>query len=320
MKAFIYKKYGPPSNLQLVEIDKPVPKEKEVLIQVEAVSLNASDYEMLVGSPMYTRMWGFRKPRKTILGSDVVGIVEAVGSKVKNFKSGDEVVGDCLGQWGGLAEYVCIAEKNLIHKPSGLDSVEVATLPQAGVVALQGIQYKNIVGQGSKVLINGAGGGSGTFAIQLAKKLGAEVTAVDCSEKLELMTSLGADHFIDYKKEDCTKSDKKYDLVLDLIAAHSVFEYKKILAEKGVYLLVGGELPYIFKALFFGGIISLFSKKTMKILGVIQNKGLEELVVMYDSAEILPQIHEVFSLEDSANAFELLGRGKVKGKVVIKID
>jgi len=318
MKAVVFKNYGPPTNLKLEEVEKPVPKEKEVLIKVQAVSLNASDMEMVKGEPYYTRMWGLFKPKYTTIGSDIAGVVEAVGSKVTQFKIGDEVLGDNFEKWGGMAEYVCASESVLIAKPDSITFEQAAAIPQAAVVALQGLRDKGKIQAGEKVLIVGAGGGTGTFAIQLAKMIGANVTAVDSEIKLDLMRSLGADEVINYEKENCTKGDQKYDLILDLVGPHGVMEYKRILAPKGRYAIVGGSIPRILSVLFLGGIISLLSSKKMGILAHAQNqKDMSYIVELIQEGKVKPIIDKVFSLDESAEAMAYLTKGKAKGKVVI---
>jgi NADPH:quinone reductase-like Zn-dependent oxidoreductase len=207
VKAVVYTAYGPPDVLQIKEVAKPTPADDEVLIKVQAVSVNRSDWEGLRGKPLYARIGGLLKPRHQILGSDIAGRVEMAGRNIRQFQPGDEVFGDILGRLGGFAEYVCAREKALALKPASMTFEEVAAIPQAAVIALQGIRDKGQVQPGQKVLINGAGGGAGTFAVQLAKFYGAEVTGVDNTGKLDFMHSLGADHVIDYTQEDFTKNE-----------------------------------------------------------------------------------------------------------------
>ncbi len=320
MKAVVYEKYGPPDVLELKDIKKPTPKENEVLIKVHAVSLNASDYELLTGSPLYTRMWGIRKPKRKILGSDIAGRVDAVGGKVTQFQPGDEVFGDILGRWGGFAEYVCAEENMLVHKPAGLTFEDAAAIPQAACVALQGIRDKGQVQPGQKVLINGAGGGSGSFALQMAKLFDAEVTGVDHSEKLDLMRSLGADHVIDYTEQDFTQNGQCYDLILDLVACHSIPDYKRALSSRGVYLMVGGSMAHIFQTLIVGSLISITGGKKMSILGVKANKDLAYILELIESGKVTPIIDRKYSLIAVPDALRYLGEGRAKGKVVINIE
>ena len=259
------------------------------------------------------------KPKYKILGSDIAGVVEAVGSNVTKFRKGDAVYGDALYTWGGFAEYACAPEKVLSIKPEHLTFEIASTLPQAAVVAEQGIRYKKTLRQGLNILINGAGGGSGSFALQMARLTGAEVTGVDSTEKADLMKSLGAHHVIDYKKEDFTKNGEKYDLILDLTASHSIFDYKRSLAPKGVYGMVGGHMKHIFNALVMGGLISLFSKKKMGMIMVTPNTKLESIADMVKSGKVEPVIDKVFSLEEVPDAMQYQYENKNKGKVVIKV-
>jgi len=252
MKAIVYSEYGPPEVLQLKEVAKPAPGDNQVLVKVQAVSVNRSDWEMLIGKPLYARIGGLRKPLRPILGSDIAGRVEMVGRNVAGFKPGDEVFGLMFGYSGGFAEYACARERDLALKPAGMTFEQAATIPQAGVIALQGIRDKGQVQPGQKVLINGAGGGAGTFAVQLAKLYGAEVTGVDDNGKLDFMRSLGADRVIDYTREDFTRNGQQYDLILDVIANRSVFAYQRALGPKGSSFFVGGSVATIFQILFLG--------------------------------------------------------------------
>jgi NADPH:quinone reductase-like Zn-dependent oxidoreductase len=241
MKAVVYTRYGPPDVLRLADVETPTPKDDEVLVKVSAVSLNASDWEVLRGKPLYSRLSGPFRPRKHVLGSDIAGRVEAVGSGVTLFEPGDRVFADILSRMGGFAEYVCASESALARIPDGMSDEVAACLPQAGAIALQGIREKGRVEPGLDVLINGAGGGSGMYAVQLAKLHGALVTAVDNGEKLEFMRSLGADHVIDYTREDFTRNGHRYDLILDVAAYRSAFAYQRSLKPGGRYLYVGGS-------------------------------------------------------------------------------
>jgi NADPH:quinone reductase-like Zn-dependent oxidoreductase len=226
MKAVVYTRYGPPDVLRFTEVEKPAPKDNEVLVKVQAVSLNRSDWEALRGKPLYARIMGPLRPRHHILGSDIAGRVAATGRTTTSFQPGDEVFADILSYMGGFAEYVCVPERALAPMPAGMTYEEAAALPQAGAIALQGIWDTGQVQPGQKVLINGAGGGSGMYAVQLAKLGGAEVTGVDNPEKLEFIRALGADHVIDYTREDVTSNGRSYDLILDLAAHRSALAYK----------------------------------------------------------------------------------------------
>lgn len=321
MRAIVYEKYGSTEELQLKEVPKPSPKDNEVLIKVHSVSLNASDVEFLKADPIYVRMWGLFKPKYPILGSDIAGEIVAIGDKIKRFKVGDKVFGDIMYAWGGFAEYVCAKENALVLKPENRTFQEVAAIPQAGVVALQAIRDKGKLKAGQKVLINGAGGGSGTFAIQIAKSLGAEVTGVDNAGKLDLMRKVGADRVIDYTKEDFTKCGQEFDLIIDFVAYRSLFDHKKVLTKNGTYVMVGGALSRIFQVLFIGSFISLFSNRKMGILAHEQRtEDVETLLEWYDQGKIISIIdNKSFNLEETAAAMAHLDSGKAKGKIVINI-
>ncbi len=318
MKAIVYTRYGPPEVLQIKEVAQPAPKDDEVLVKVHAVSLNRSDWERLRGTPLFVRFGGLLRPRHHILGSDIAGRVEAVGRKVTRFQPGDEVFGDLMGPAGGFAEHVCVLEKALALKPVGLTFEAAATIPQAGVIAFQGIRDKGRVKQGQKVLINGAGGCTGTFAVQLAKSYGAEVTGVDNRGKLDFMRSLGADHVIDYNREDFAKNGQQYDLILDVVANRSVFAYKNALRPNGLYLAVGGSLSALFQILFLGTWIGGTTGRKMRILAV--RPRLEDMLAMAELCEtgkIVPVIDRRLALGEVPEGLRYLGEGRAKGKVVI---
>ncbi len=320
MKAIVYTKYGPPEVLQLKDVEKPVPKADEVLVKVYATSLNASDLEFLTANPVYVRAWGPLKPKYKILGSDIAGRVEAVGANVREFRPGDEVFGDLFERWGGLAEYVCAPEKEIIHKPAGMTFEEAAALPQSALVALQGLRNKGQVQPGQRVLINGAGGGAGTFAIQIAKLLGAEVTGVDSAGKLDMMLSIGADHVIDYTSEDFTRNGQCYDLVLDLVASHSIFDYQHALCPEGKYVMVGGSMTAIFQTLILGSLISMTGKKKMSILGHKRNKkDMAFMTELFEAGKVVPVIDRRYPLSDVPDAFRYFAKGLARGKIVINV-
>ena len=321
MKAIVYTEYGLPDVLQLKEVERPTPKDNEVLIKVHAVSVNASDWEYLRGRPLYARLGGLRKPRKRILGSDIAGQVEAVGTNVKQFQLGDEVFGDILDLMGGFAEYVCAPENKLALKPASMTFEEAAAIPQAAVIALQGIRDKGQVQSGQRILINGAGGGAGTFAVQLAKLYGAEVTGVDNTGKLDLMRSLGADHVIDYTQEDFTENGKQYDLILDVVAHRSVFAYKRALRPNGSYFFVGGSVATIFQILLLGPWIRRTTGKKTRLLVVQSN--LSDLVFMtelYEAGKVVPVIDRRYPLSEVPETLRYLGEGHARGKVVITLE
>ena len=320
MKAIVYYKYGSPDVLKLEEVDMPTPADNQLLIKVCAISVNRSDWEALTGKPLYARIGGLIKPSNKILGSDIAGIVEAVGKDVRQFKPGDKVFGLILNYGGGFAEYACISEKTLALKPAGFTFEEAAALPQAAFIALQGIQDKGKVQPGQKVLINGAGGGTGTFAIQLAKLAGAEVTGVDNAEKLDFMRSLGADHVIDYTREDFTKNGQQYDLILDVIANRSVFAYQRALKPNGSYFMAGGSAATIFQMLLVRPWIKRTTGKIIRLLLVqTESKDLVYMTELIESGKVKLVIDKSFPLNETAEALRYLGEGHAKGKVVITV-
>lgn len=320
MKAIVYELYGAPEVLRLKDVERPAPKDNEVLVEVRAVSVNSSDWEFLRGAPVYTRMWGLRRPRHKILGSDIAGRVEAVGNNVKLFQPGDEVFGDILYSWGGFAEYVCASEDAVMLKPAGMTFEQAAAVPQAAVVALQGLRDKGQIQAGQNVLINGAGGGAGSFAVQLAKHFGAEVTGVDSTGKLDLMRTLGAAHVVDYTQEDFTKNGQRYDLILDFVAAHSVVDYKRALGPKGRYVMVGGSMAHIFQTLSLGAWFSLTGSKKMGILAAKPSKeDLALIIELVETGKVVPVIDRHYPLGEVPEAFRYLGAGLARGKIVITL-
>jgi len=320
MKAIVYHEYGSPDVLKLEEVQKPSPRDNEVLVKVQAVSVNRSDWETLVGSPLYARSGGLFKPGVEILGSDIAGRVEMAGRNVTRFKPGDEVFGLMWGYHGGFAEYACAPENALALKPAGLTFEAASTIPQAGVIALQGIRDKGQVGPGHKVLINGAGGGAGSFAIQLARLYGAEVTGVDSAGKFDFMRSLGADHVIDYTREDFTKNGKQYDMILDVIAYRSVFDYKRALKPDGSYFFVGGSTAIIFQTLLLGPWIRRTTGRNIRILAVQPNpKDMLDLTELMEAGKVVPVIDRQYPLSEVPQALRYLGEGHAKGKIVINV-
>lgn len=333
MKAIVFQKYGSPDFLELKEIDNPVPGDNEVLIKVHAAAINEWDWAVLHGVPFINRLeTGLFRPKKQILGADVAGVVESVGGNVTQFQPGDEVFGDiCLsgnermpGYRGGcFAEYVCAHERALQTKPTSLSFEQAASLSQAGALAVQGFLQGGLLAspnqQGQKVLINGAGGGAGSFAIQIAKAYGAEVTAVDCAAKLEKMRSLGADHVIDFTQEDITKSSLCYDLILDVMGFHSIFDYKRTLCPSGRYVMLGGGSKYTAQVMLLGWLISKISDKKMSILLYKPNKGVDLLVELIEAGKVTPLIDRTFPLSETAEAFRYYAEGHFCGKIVITI-
>ena len=323
MKAFVYTYYGSPALLHLKEIDKPTPKENEVLVKIYAASLNSWDWDLLKGKPFLVRIiGGLFKPRHKILGADIAGKVEAVGSDVKDFIPGDEVFGDIAGSgFGGFAEYVAVPEKLLAKKSPAMTFEQAASLPQAGLLALQGLRYKGTIKPGDEILINGAGGGVGTIALQYAKLMGAVVTCVDKAEKFEMLRSLGADYFIDYTKEDYTRNGKRYDRILDVIAHRSVADYKRALKPRGTFAMIGGSMGgLLLQFIFIWPILSKFSNKKLGLMGYKPNrKDLEYLNQLFENGKLIPVIDKCYPLQEVPAAFQYFSEGKIKGKIIINI-
>jgi NADPH:quinone reductase-like Zn-dependent oxidoreductase len=322
MKAILYTKYGTADALEYKEVDKPIPKDDEVLIRVHAASINDWDWGLLQGSPFINRLEnGLLKPKKNkILGSDIAGRIEAVGKNVEQFQPGDEVFGDLTGDWGGFAEYVCAREKALALKPASMTFEEAAAIPQAGMLAVHGLRDKGQIQSGQRLLINGAGGGVGTFGIQIAKLYGVEVTGVDSTGKLDLMLSMGFDHVIDYTKEDFTKNGQCYDLILDNKMNRSIFDYTRALSPYGIYVTVGGSMARIFQAFILGPLISIFSKKKIRIVVLKPNKDLAYMNELFEAGKVKPVIDGPFKLNEVPEAMRYFGEGNHKGKVVITLE
>lgn len=321
MKAVVYTEYGTPDVLQLKEVAQPIPRDDEILIKIHAVSVNRSDWEGLTGKPLYARLGGLLKPRRHILGSDIAGRVEMAGRDNRQFQPGDEVFGDILGRMGGFAEYVCARGTAMALKPARMTFEEAAAIPQAAVIALQGIRDKGQVQPGQKVLINGAGGGAGTFAVQLAKLYGAEVTGVDNTGKMDFLRSLGADHVIDYTREDFTKNGKQYDLILDVVAHRSVFAYQRALRPNGSYFCVGGSVATMFQILLLGPWMRRTTGKKVRILAVQPNrKDLVFITELCEAGKVVPVIDRRYPLSQVPEALRYLGEGRAKGKVVITVE
>lgn len=315
MKAVIYARYGGPEVLSLADVPKPSPAGGQVLVKVAATSINLSDWECLRGSPGYARIGGLRSPARRTLGSDIAGVIEAVGEGVTRFRAGDEVYGDNLALKGGFAEYAVAPESVLAHKPPALTFAQAATIPQAGAIAQQGTNWARA---GSRVLINGAGGGSGSFAIQLAKRAGAHVTGVDNGRKLDLMRSLGADAVLDYTTDDFTRPSQPYDLVLDLVAHRSVFAYRRALSHGGRYRCVGGSVGTLLRVLTAGSVVSLLSGRSIGVLAVNEGPAhFQPLADLCTNGEVVIHIDRTFSLEEVADALAYVGDGQALGKVVI---
>jgi NADPH:quinone reductase-like Zn-dependent oxidoreductase len=323
MKGIVYTRYGSPEVLEAQEVQKPVPTDDEVLIRVCTSSINVEDLDYLKGNSWAVRMLGLFKPKYNILGFDVAGIVEEAGKNITQFKPGDEVMGDLFNfGFGAFADYVCAPEKALVHKPVKLTFQEAASVPSRAVLALQGLRGKRPLKPKHKVLINGAGGGVGTFAVQIAKFFGAEVTAVDSAVKLDMLRSIGADHIIDYAEQDFTRNGQQYDLILDIAAHHSIFDYRRALASNGIYSLVGGSRSAIFQTLFFGTVFSLLGKKKIGIIAWKPNnkEDLECVLELVESEKVRPVIDRCYPLAEVAEAFRYFEKGQPRGKIVIIME
>ena len=322
MKAVVYTKYGSPDVLQLKEVEKPTPKDNEVLIRIHAASANAADWHLLRGDPFLLRLgYGLLKPNNTILGADIAGRVEAVGNNVTQFQPGDEVFGDISGcGLGGFAEYVSVPEHAVISKPASMTFEEAAAVPMAAVTALQGLRDKGQIQPGQKVLIHGASGGVGTFAVQIAKAFRAEVTAVCSTRKVDLVRSIGADHVIDYTQEDFTKNGQRYDLILAANGNRSMFEYKRALAPKGRYVVTGGSMAQLFQAMLLGPLLSTAGRQNMgNVLARPNQKDLACMKELLEAGKVIPVIDRCYPLSETAEAIRYLEAGHARGKVVITV-
>ncbi|MBN2348022.1 MAG: NAD(P)-dependent alcohol dehydrogenase [Bacteroidales bacterium] len=317
MKAIIQNNYGLPDVLELKEIKKPVIQDNEVLVRARAAALHAGDYFCLQGKPFMTRMIvGFPKPKNYIPGFDIAGEVEEVGVNVTRFQPGDQVFGACNG---GCAEFVCAKENNLAEKPSNLSFEQAAAIPTSALAALHGLRNAGKVQPGQKVLINGASGGVGTFAVQIAKALGAEVTGVCSTRNVDLIKSIGADFVIDYTKEDFTKTGKHYDLILDNVASRSFSAYKRVLNSKGVIIPNSGHagIGYVIKAM----VRSIFRRQQGRpYLSMPNQKDMLILKELAESGKLAPVVDKTYMLSNTAEAMAYLGEGHARGKVVITVE
>jgi NADPH:quinone reductase-like Zn-dependent oxidoreductase len=312
MKAVVYNRKASPEKLTLCEIDKPIPKENEVLIRVYVVSLNAADYRSMKMGII---------PKSKIFGADVAGVIESVGKDASTFKPGDEVLGDLASfGFGGLAEYVCAPEHALILKPKNVSFEAAATLPLAGLTALQALRNKGKVQRGQKVLIVGSAGSVGPLAIQIARNFGALVSGVCSPKNLDQTISIGADHAIDYTKEDFLNGKERYDLILGINGNYPLFAYKRSLAPGGIYVMVGGSLSQIFKSLIFGWFLSIGSKKMTTLSAKPNKQDLQFLVTLLVNGSIKPVIDRRYSLDKTAEAMNYLRQGHAIGKVLISVN
>ena len=327
MKSLEFVEYKVLDKLRLIEVEKPVAKSNEVLVQIIATSINSWDWELFNAIPFVNRlMFGlFRPKRLKTLGFDIAGCVEAVGNDVTKFKVGDEVYGDLSSAgWGGFAEYVAVPEHALSIKPSSLSFEQAAAVPQAALLALQGLMDVGHVQSGQKIMIIGASGGSGSFAIQIARQYDVEITGVCSTSKMDLVRALGADHVIDYTQENFTHlnqthSHEQYDLIIDAHSHYSLFDYQRLLKPGGIYVMHGGTSLAMLQILFLAPILSLFGKRKFRILLHKANKGLDMMNELFDAGKVIPVIDKTFPLADVVEALRYYGNGNARGKVVIKI-
>jgi NADPH:quinone reductase-like Zn-dependent oxidoreductase len=325
MKAILFTNYGSPDALSLKDVERPAPMDDEVLVRVHAVALNEWDYGALLGDSVVNRLiFGMWSPKKRILGSDIAGRVESVGSKVTRFQPGDAVFGDLSGRWGGLAEHVCAPQQALSHMAPEMTFEQAAAIPQAALLALQGLRLLGLrllgpIRPGQRLLINGAGGGVGTFAIQMAKAEGAEITAVDGPDKLEFLRALGAAQVIDYTREDFTRNGQRYDRILDVKTTRSLFACARALAPQGGFVTVGGDMWRLVQALLLGPLFALASSKRIRILALKPNLGLDEMKELFEAGKVVPVIDRTYPLDEAADAFRHYGTARHKGKVVITV-
>jgi NADPH:quinone reductase-like Zn-dependent oxidoreductase len=323
MKAIVCTEYGSPDVLQLKEVEKPAPKDDEVLVKIHAASVNAGDLETLRGM-WFARFGGPLRPQHKILGTDVAGRVEAVGVNVKQFQPGDEIWGDLSFPYGfgSFAEYVCVSEEALALKPASMTFEQATTYPHSAIIVLQNIRDKGQIQPGQRVLINGAGGGMGTFAVQIAKYYEAEVTGVDSADKFDMLRSIGADHVIDYRKEDYTRSGQRYDLILDVVAYRSVFDYQRALSPEGIFIIIGGSLTTFLQVVLLGTLISRRGSKKIGINKWEMNKkeDLAFLVELFETGKVVPIIDRRYPLSEVPEALRYVEGGHAQGKVVITVE
>ncbi len=317
MKAMAWTRYGPPEDLELQEMNTPIPKDNEVLVKIHAASLNAGDLKMIRGDSFILRLMnGLRKPKHKILGDDIAGEVEAVGKSVKQFQPGDEVFG--VSNFGAFAEYGSFSEKYLAKKPASLTFEQAATIPMAAITALQGLRDKGQIQSGHKVLINGASGGVGTFAVQIAKYYGTEVTGVCSTSKMDMVRSIGADYVIDYTQEDFTKKSNHYDLILDVAAHHSIRDFKRALNPKGIYVCIGGTMSQFLQTMLLGPLITLRGNKKMRIgFGNPTKEDYEFLIELFEAGKVVPVIDKIYPLSEVPEALKYFEDGNALGKIVI---
>ena len=323
MKTIEFAEYGEFNKLRIIEVEKPIPKKNEVLIKICATSINSWDWELFNATPFANRMmFGlFRPKRLKTLGFDIAGRVEAIGSNVTNLKPGDEVYGDLSAcGWGGLAEYVAAPENALAIKPKSISFEQAAAVPQAALLSLQGLYDVGHIKSGQKILIIGASGGSGSFAVQIARQFDVEISGVCRTEKMDFVRSLGVDKVIDYTAGDFTRSGEQYDLIIDAQAHHSLFDYKRILKPNGIYVVHGGTSASLFQIMLLGPLLSLLGSRKYRTVFHKANKGLDVLNQLIDSGKVVPIVDKCFPFSRFVEAFRYYGEGNARGKVVISME
>jgi len=324
MKAIVYTQYGSPDVLRLREVARPEPKEDQVLVKVQAAAVNFLDYRHFKNPSTLGRVVDevFSKSTNKVLGADIAGKVESVGAAVTQFRPGDEVFGVSAGFVGAFAEYACAAEHDLAPKPANVSSEAAAAIPIAALTALQGLRDKGDIRPGQKVLINGASGGVGTFAVQIARSFGTEVTAVCSARNLDLASALGADHVVDYAREDFTQNGRRYDLILGVNGYHPILDYRRVLTPGGAYVLVGGDMPQLIQGMLVGPLLSRIGGKKLGFMGITKSNQ-KDLIFVRDLAEagkVMPVIDRVYPLHEASEAITYLVAGHSAGKVVLIVD
>jgi NADPH:quinone reductase-like Zn-dependent oxidoreductase len=321
MKAIRFPKYGSPDVLEMTEVEKPTPNENQVLVKVYAAATNPLDWHRMRGEPFIARMGeGYLKPKNPRLGADIAGRVEAVGQNVTEFKPGDEVIGS-IGS-GGFAEYVCAREKFFVAKPSNLSFEQAAAAPVVGFTALQGLRDTGRIQAGQKVLVNGAAGGVGTFAVQIAKFYGAEVTGVCSTRNVDMVRSIGADHVVDYTREDFTRSGQRYDLIYDAIGNRSVFAYRRVLKPQGICVIAGfTSFTGLISQLILGKLTSRTGGKQVVFMGMakVSKEDLVFIKELLETGKIVPVIDQIYPFTQTADALRYLEKGHARGKVMITV-
>ena len=323
MKAIVQERYGPPESLSLQEIETPRPAAGEVLVRVRAASANAGDWHLMRADPWFIRfMSGLWKPKHRVLGSDVAGVVVALGPGVTRYKPGDEVFGELSScGFGAFAEYVCVPEQVLAPKPPRISFDEAAAVPVAGLTALQALRDKGHIQAGKTVLVHGASGGVGSFAVQIAKSFGADVTAVCSTRNLSLVRSIGADRVVDYTKEDVTRNGRTFDLILDTAAYRSVRAYQRVLRPHGIYVMVGGSTARMFQLLLAGRWLERLGHGKLEFFLMKSNANdLELLHSLVENGTLSPVIDRRYALQHTADAIRYLEAGRARGKVVIRMN